>query len=145
MSRITEEPIDCAACAKALQNPQSGGFVAFEGWVRNHNEGKDVKGLFYEAYNTLADSELEKILQEAKDGYAIEDVNAIHRVGCLQIGEVAVWVGAVAAHRGAAFDACQYVIDQLKIRIPVWKQEQYVDGTREWVACHHCAEAGHKH
>ena len=116
--------------------------MAFEGWVRDHNEGKAVAGLHYEAYAALAESELAKILEEAQSRFAIEKAEAVHRTGELGIGEMAVWVGAVAAHRGPAFEACQYVIGQLKVRLPIWKQEQYVDGTREWVACHHCAVAG---
>ena len=142
MFRITAEPIDPASCRRALEHPSAGGFVAFEGWVRDHNEGKAVVSLEYEAYAALAEKEGERILEEARRRFAVEHVGVVHRTGHLAIGDLAVWVGASAAHRDAAFAACRYVIDELKRRVPIWKREHYADGTAEWVNCAACA---HEH
>jgi molybdopterin synthase catalytic subunit len=130
---ISSEPIDTGACRRALSADAAGAFVAFEGWVRDHNEGRAVTLLEYEAYAVLATSEGEKILAEAAERFEVEAVHAVHRTGRLAIGDLAVWVGVSAAHRGAAFDACRYVIDEVKARVPIWKREHYADGTVEWV------------
>lgn len=133
MFEIASDPIDPAACRRALAAEAAGAFVAFEGWVRDHNGGRAVTALEYEAYATLATSEGEAILAEAADRFEVEAVHAVHRTGRLAIGDLAVWVGVSAAHRGAAFDACRYVIDEVKARVPIWKREHYADGTVEWV------------
>jgi molybdopterin synthase catalytic subunit len=143
MFRITDQPIDSNRCRQALQHPSAGGYAAFEGWVRDHNDGRSVASLEYEAYEALAVKEGEKILEEARERFAIGAVGAVHRVGHLAIGDLAVWVGVAAAHRDAAFAACRYVIDELKHRVPIWKREHYVDGTSEWVACAGCGDAVH--
>lgn len=128
---------------QSLQHPGSGGYVAFEGWVRDHNQGRRVLRLEYEAFTPLAVREAERILDEARRRYPIQCVAAAHRVGSLAIGELAVWVGVSASHRGAAFDACRYVIDEIKHRLPIWKKEHYEDGDSGWVNCEQCAAAGH--
>ena len=133
MFEIASDPIDPAACRRALAAEAAGAFVAFEGWVRDHNGGRAVTALEYEAYATLATSEGEAILAEAADRFEVEAVHAVHRTGRLAIGDLAVWVGVSAAHRGAAFDACRYVIDEVKARVPIWKRKHYADGTVEWV------------
>lgn len=130
---------------QGLQHSGCGGYVAFEGWVRDHNEGRRVLRLEYEAFATLAEREAERILEEARARFEISCVACAHRVGSLAIGEIAVWVGVSAPHRGAAFDACRYVIDQIKHRLPIWKKEFYEDGDSGWVNCEHCAAAGHGH
>jgi adenylyltransferase/sulfurtransferase len=120
-------------------------YVSFEGWVRDHNEGKSVVSLDYEAFETLANSEGMRILGEAIAKFGLCDAACLHRIGALAIGEMAVWVGVTAAHRGEAFAACRYVIDEIKIRLPVWKREVYADGSVEWVNCQACAAHGHGH
>lgn len=139
MFRITSEPIDTAACHGALESSSAGGFVAFEGWVRDHNEGRAVLELEYEAYVALAESEGLRILAEASERFDVVRAGAVHRTGHLAIGELAVWVGVSAAHRDAAFAACRYIIDETKRRVPIWKREHYADGTVEWVNCAGCA------
>jgi molybdopterin synthase catalytic subunit len=109
--------------------------VTFEGWVRDHNDGLPVLALDYEAYAPLAEKEGERILAEAREKFAIVGAVCIHRVGSLRIGDLAVWVGVSAAHRGAAFDACRFVIDETKARVPVWKKEHYADGDTAWINC----------
>ena len=107
----------------------------FEGWVRLSNEGKTVTGLEYEAYEALSLKEGRTITDEAKDKFAILDAACIHRTGLLTVGGLAVWVGVTAEHRGPAFAACSFIIDQIKHRLPIWKKETYSDGSHAWVNC----------
>lgn len=130
---LSETVIDAAALTRELAQARAGACVTFEGWVRDHNDGRAVLRLGYQAYASLAQSEGERILAEARDKFAILDVRCVHRVGLLEIGEPAVWVGVSAAHRGAAFDACRYIIDEVKSRVPIWKNEHYADGESGWL------------
>jgi molybdopterin synthase catalytic subunit len=132
---FNDKPIDTAALQATLNHATAGGFVAFEGWVRNHNEGMAVLKLEYEAFADLAVKEGQRIVDEALQKYAITGAACVHRVGLLEIGDMAVWVGAAAAHRGAAFDACRYIIDEVKQRVPIWKKEHYASGDSGWVNC----------
>lgn len=140
MFRIISDPIDTRACRERISAPAAGGFAVFEGCVRDHNDGRAVDFLEYEAYAALAEKEGRRILEEARKRFDIERAYAEHRTGRLEIGEVAVWVGVSAAHRDAAFAACRYVIDEVKRRVPIWKREQYADGTSHWVNCARCAQ-----
>ncbi|HVY23199.1 MAG TPA: molybdenum cofactor biosynthesis protein MoaE [Steroidobacteraceae bacterium] len=134
--------IDCASLQNELRDMRAGGFASFEGWVRNHNEGHDVIKLEYEAFEALGIKEGERIVTEAINKFGVLRAACVHRVGELQIGDVAVWVGVSAVHRGEAFDACRYIIDAVKHRVPIWKKEHYVNGDSGWVNCEHCAAAG---
>lgn len=129
MFEITDGVIEQAPAASA----EAGAMVVFTGIVRNHNEGQAVESLEYEAHDDLAKAEGEKILATARSLFDIEEAHCIHRVGRLQIGDVAVMVTVTAAHRKAAFDACQYIIDEIKRRVPIWKREVYTDGKTEWL------------
>ena len=131
--RLSETPFDTATLRSALLDDRVGGYASFEGWVRNHNEGRDVGGLRYEAHQTLALAEGRRVLEEAKERFDIIDTHCVHRVGDLAIGELAVWVGVTAAHRDAAFAACRFVIDEVKARVPIWKHERYRDGDAGWL------------
>jgi molybdopterin synthase catalytic subunit len=135
MFKISAEPLDPAALKRDLLDAHAGACVTFEGWVRDHNDGRPVRALDYEAFASLAEREGERILAEAHEKFSIVALRCVHRVGALQIGDLAVWVGIAAAHRGAAFDACRYVIDETKARVPIWKKEHYADGSSEWVNC----------
>ncbi len=135
MFRILTEPIDPVALQRELADVQAGACVAFEGWVRNRNDGHPVLSLEYEAYAPLAVKEGTRILNEARGKFALVAVAAVHRVGHLNIGELAVWVSVTAEHRGAAFDACRYIIDEAKARVPIWKKEHYADGATVWINC----------
>lgn len=139
MFSLTNAVIDTQLAHQALQNQTAGALTVFEGWVRNHNEGKAVSALEYQVYEALAQSEGEKILAEAKQKFDVHDVRCIHRFGLLKLGECAVWVGATSSHRGDAFKATRYVIDELKHRLPIWKKEHYVNESPSWVFCrdHH--------
>ena len=139
--RFTTTAIDLAALRTALADPACGGYAAFEGWVRDHNEGARVQRLEYEAYEVLAVREGERILAEAVRRFGVSRAACVHRLGSLAIGDVAVWVGASAPHRNEAFLACRFIIDEVKHRLPIWKKEHYVGGDSGWVNCEACATA----
>ncbi len=127
--------LDPEALKRLLPDDRAGACVTFEGWVRNHNEREAVVALEYEAHAPIARAEGERIIAEAKARFAITAAHCRHRVGKLEIGECAVWVGVSAAHRDAAFDACRYIIDETKLRVPIWKKEHYRAGHSGWVNC----------
>ena len=131
--RLSAVPIEVAPLRAALLAHGAGAYASFEGWVRDHNEGRAVRGLAYEAYAALAESEGAKVLAEARERFAIVEVACVHRVGELALGELAVWVGVSAAHRGPAFEACRWIIDEVKSRVPIWKNERYADGKGQWL------------
>lgn len=116
--------------------PDCGAVAVFWGRVRDHNEGRAVRGLEYSTYPELALKEGGRILAEARQRFAIRACRAVHRTGVLDLGEAAVLVEAAAAHRGPAFEACSWIIDQIKARVPLWKKEAYVTGETAWVMCH---------
>ena len=138
MFYLDEKSLNTTELQHELCNHRAGGYVSFEGWVRNHNLGKEVTRLEYEAYEPLAVKEASKIITEAQQKFSILDAHCVHRIGSLGIGDVAVWVGVNSVHRGPAFAACEYIIDELKIRVPIWKKEHYLDGDSGWVKCEHC-------
>ena len=133
--KITSTAIDPESLKRTLEADAAGACVTFEGWVRDHNDGAPVVALEYEAHAGIAEEEGAKILREARERFAIATARCEHRVGKLAIGDCAVWVGVSAAHRGAAFDACRYIIDETKQRVPIWKKEHYRDGQSGWVNC----------
>ena len=118
-----------------MRSDACGGIVTFLGVVRdNAPDGRGVTGLSYEAHEAMAVAEFETIVRDAVAQHGDVRVAILHRVGELKVGEVAVAVSVASAHRAAAFDACEFAIDALKRRAPIWKKEHYVDGTAEWVA-----------
>ncbi|MBT8071842.1 MAG: molybdenum cofactor biosynthesis protein MoaE [Xanthomonadales bacterium] len=142
---VSDTPIDVAAARQAVADRSCGALVVFEGWIRDHNEGQEVERLEYEVYRPVAVKEGERIIDEAVERFGVSNALCIHREGLLELGEVAVLVCVSSPHRGEAFDACRYIIDQAKTRLPIWKKEHYVSGVSEWVNCEHCAAAGHAH
>jgi molybdopterin synthase catalytic subunit len=135
MFTIASTSIDPAGLQRALTDARAGACVTFEGWVRDRNEGQPVLSLEYEAYALLAETEGERILAEARDKFALIGAHGVHRIGHLRLGEMAVWVGVTAEHRGAAFEACRYIIDEAKARLPIWKKEHYASGATAWINC----------
>ncbi len=140
--RIGGEEIHPDELRVELFDPAAGAYVAFEGWIRNKNEGHEVLRLEYEAYGIIAIKEGQKVIAEAREKYPILQAHCVHRTGLLEIGECAVWVGVASAHRDEAFLACRYIIDEVKVRLPIWKKEHYVDGHSGWVNCERCAAHG---
>ncbi|MEO1574087.1 MAG: molybdenum cofactor biosynthesis protein MoaE [Pseudomonadota bacterium] len=147
MSRvlISAVPLDVVAAVAAVRDPRCGAYVSFEGWVRNHNEGREVRELEYEVYTPLAIKEGERIIDEAVSRFGVHHAQLQHREGLLALGDCAVWVGVTAPHRDEAFAACRYIIDEAKVRLPIWKKEHYVDGDSGWVNCERCAAHAHDH
>jgi len=141
--KFTDQPINPDIFRCELFDPTAGAYVGFEGWIRNENEGYSVERLEYEAYEPLAISEGEKVITEAGERFAILHAHCVHRTGMLEIGECAVWVGVSSEHRDEAFNACRYIIDQVKVRLPIWKKEYYTNGNSGWVNCKRCAQYGH--
>jgi molybdopterin synthase catalytic subunit len=139
--RFTDTSIDTTAARHEVLDAGAGGYVSFEGWVRDHNEGREVTRLEYEAFQALALREGERILAEAIARFPVKHALCIHRTGALDLTDMAVWVGVSAAHRGEAFAACRYIIDEVKHRLPIWKKEHYRGGDSGWVNCEHCAAA----
>lgn len=137
--RFSHTPIETSALGAQLADPACGGYVAFEGWVRDNNEGERVRHLEYEAFEALAVREGERIVAEAIARFGVTHAACVHRVGDLSVGELAVWVGVSAPHRDEAFRACRYIIDEVKHRVPIWKKEHYVSGDSGWVNCERCA------
>jgi adenylyltransferase/sulfurtransferase len=136
---FSRSSLDTARLAGTLADRRCGGYCSFEGWVRDHNEGRSVLRLEYEAFEALATKEGERILEEARQRFGVENLACVHRIGELGIGELAVWVGVSGAHRDEAFRACRYVIDEVKHRLPIWKKEHYHRGDSGWVNCERCA------
>lgn len=141
--KLSQDKIATDKLKASLESPKAGALVCFEGIVRNHNDGKAVRTLEYEAYQSLAENEAEKILAEASQRYSILAAVCVHRTGLLNIGETAVFVGVTSAHRDAAFQGCRYIIDEIKTRLPIWKKESYEDGSSDWVNCQHAASETH--
>ena len=144
MFTLSSEPIDGAALQKRLRDAGAGACATFEGWVRDENEGRDVVQLEYEGYEAVATKEGEKVLAEALDKFDIMHAECVHRVGHLNIGDMAVWIGVSAGHRAAAFDACRFIIDEIKHRLPIWKKESYADGDSGWVNVEEGSKVGSK-
>lgn len=137
MFRIVTEAIDVESLKQVVRRGD-GGVVTFLGVVREDaDDGRPVSALWYEAHETMAVREFEAIEKEARERFGDVRVAIIHRIGELRVGEVSVAVLAAAPHRGAAFDACRYAIDELKRRAPIWKKEQYAGGGAEWRASGH--------
>jgi|SRR5690242_10206500 len=132
-SAILDAPIDVTQLLERVNNTRNGATVLFLGIVRDVNDGRDVTGIEYTAYRSMAERELATIIEEAAAIADTNDVAVEHRLGELGIGDCSVAVAVGHPHRGRAFDAARYVIEQLKKRVPIWKREQYLDGTREWV------------
>lgn len=138
--KITDDVISSEQLRLSLNSPTCGGYCSFEGWVRDHHEGKSVSSLEYSSYQELANKEGNRIIEAAIERFDIQDIRCHHRIGHLQIGEMAVYVGVSAAHRDAAFQACRYVIDEIKNSVPIWKKEYYTDSSTAWPKCKSCSD-----
>jgi len=142
---VSDVAIDPVAARLSVADNSCGALVVFEGWIRDHNEGQAVERLEYEVYRPLAEKEGLVIINEAIEKFGISNAMCIHREGLLELNDIAVIVCVSSPHRGEAFSACRYIIDEVKSRLPIWKKEHYVTGISEWVNCEHCAAAGHSH
>ena len=125
---ITRAEIASARILEGLKAGADGAVCSFDGIVRNHTRGRQTLFLDYEAYEAMALEQMRSLATEALAKFAVRDIALVHRLGRLEIGETSVLVGVASAHRGAAFDACRWLIDTLKKQVPIWKKEQFVDG-----------------
>ena len=140
--RITRDPIDASGLLAECASPRDGAVLLFLGVVRDHNEGRDVGHLDYEAFAPMAERVLSQIVEEARARWEVGAMTVEHRVGRLQIGEASVAIVVAAPHRGEAYEASRYVIEELKKRAPIWKREGYLDGEAEWLGGSTPAPAG---
>jgi molybdopterin synthase catalytic subunit len=129
---VRDEPLDVAEVTAAVADPAAGGLNVFVGAVRDHDGGHDVRGLEYSAHPT-AHERLAEVAAEVAADFDVIAVAAVHRVGVLEIGDLAVVSAVSAAHRGTAFEASRALIDRLKERVPIWKHQVFADGSEEWV------------
>lgn len=129
---LRETPLEVDEVVAALDDEASGGLTLFVGRVRDHDHGKGVLGLDYSAHPTALDK-LREVCERVAAEHDVQGVAAVHRVGSLDIGDVAVVVATTSAHRGTAFDASRALIDTLKDEVPIWKHQRFADGTEEWV------------
>ena len=130
---LVDRPIDTTALVAEVASHRHGATILFIGTVRDLNDGRPVSGMEYSAYRAMAARELDAIGSEASARFDTEDIVIEHRLGTLALGDASVAIAVAHPHRGEAFDAARFVIEQLKQRVPIWKLEQYHDGTREWV------------
>jgi molybdopterin synthase catalytic subunit len=129
---LTDVPVDPGTLVRQVSSADRGGIVTFLGVVRDHHAGRSVERLEYHAYEAMAEAECRRIVVEAEHRWPCR-VALSHRTGQLAIGEIAVAIAVGAGHRGEAFEACRWVIDELKRRVPIWKRELYLDGSEAWV------------
>ena len=125
---LVRERIDAAAVAERLKRPEDGAAVIFDGVVRDNTRGRRTLYLDYEAYEPMALQQMESLAAQARERFAIRAASIVHRLGRLEIGETSVLIVVAAAHRGAAFEACRWIIDTLKKTVPIWKKEYFEDG-----------------
>lgn len=142
---VTDRSIEVGPHYAAMLSSGTGAVVLFSGNVRDHNEGKAVSRLYYEAYDGMVQRVLQQIAEEAVGRWRLARMAIVQRIGWIPVGEPAVIVLASHAHRNEAFQAARYGIDELKRRAPIWKKEIYTDGSENWVACHHHGPEPHVH
>ena len=130
---IVRNTLDVTALSSEAASPDCGATAVFLGTVRSENEGRNVHGIEYSAYEEMAEREMLTILEESTVRYSIHSAIIEHRIGDLDVGDASIAVVVTHPHRAAAMDALRYIVDETKARAPIWKREKYSDGTREWV------------
>jgi molybdopterin synthase catalytic subunit len=130
---IVRDPLQPSAALAEVASVANGAAIVFVGTVREVNDGRAVTGIEYSAYEGMAARELAAIAGEAAARSGTTDIVVEHRIGRLELGEASMVIAVAHPHRAEAYDASRYIIEQLKRRVPIWKREEYVDGTREWV------------
>jgi len=133
MFALSDQPLERHPARQQWTDHRAGALVVFEGRVRRTNLGRNVVRLEYEAATDIAAAEFAMLEEETRARFDVVDIACLHRTGMLELGEPAVWMAVLAAHRDAAFDACRYLIDELKKRLPIWKKEYYEDGDSGWI------------
>ena len=131
-AEITLQPLDVGAIARRVVPANCGAIVTLDGFVRQFTRGRETEYLVYEAYEPMALKEMEKLVARAHEEFEIENVTIVHRLGRLEIGETSLVIAVAAPHRRAAFEACEWLIKELKRTVPIWKKEVYADG-ETWI------------
>lgn len=134
MIAITSDDLDVAAHERAVRDPRAGAVVSFAGVVRDHDGGRVVRLLAYEGHPT-AEAVLREVAEEIAKDPEVYAVAVSHRIGVLDVGDVALAAAVSTAHRAGAFAACTRLVDEVKARLPIWKRQVFADGTEEWVNC----------
>lgn len=132
MFSVSDLPINREELVNAVESPEAGAIAIFDGVVRNNADGKKVLRMEYEAHKDMAENMMRKLADETIKKYAVLSVAMQHRTGLLEIGESSVIIAVSSAHRAEAFEACRYVIDTIKVTLPIWKKEYFDDGSK-WV------------
>ena len=138
---ITDETINLQKVFSDESPPSCGAVAYFTGIVRNHDQGRAVKSLYYDCYRSMAEKMIKALIEEAEVRWDVEKVRVSHRIGRLEIGEVAVAIAVSSAHRAEAFETCRFMIEGIKEKVPIWKKEIFEDGMSEWVSCAHVEAA----
>jgi molybdopterin synthase catalytic subunit len=134
---ILSRPLEIPKYQRLLDDASCGGQCVFEGRVRTHNEGREVLALAYECYEPMALRQMAELRNLALERFKLGKAVLAHRIGAVPIGEAAVWIGVASAHREEAFSACRFLIDEVKLKVPIWKKETYHSGNCAWVGCSH--------
>lgn len=135
-AEISEQALDIQKACDFVADPMHGAIDTFVGIVRNHHEGQKVTGITYDVHDVLAEKTLHDICEEAQGFWPETKYYVAHYKGTLDVGGISVLIAVSAAHRAEAFEACRYIIEEIKKRLPVWKQEHYPDGKSEWLPGH---------
>jgi molybdopterin synthase catalytic subunit len=130
---ITEDPLQLEPLLAETEDESSGALVVFYGTVRNENEGRPVSGMTYEAHVSMAEKVLRELEAEVLDRFDVRRCRIVHRIGALKLGEASVIIVVRGGHRGPTYEASRYAIDELKQRVPIWKQEHYIDGDSRYL------------
>ena len=125
---LTRQPIDAQMMMEKIKRGEDGAVAVFDGIVRNNTRGRQTLYLDYEAYQEMAEKQMRELAKQARERFGVRHVTIVHRLGRLEVGETSVLIVVASAHRGAAFDACRWLIDTLKKTVPIWKKETFVDG-----------------
>lgn len=141
MSYLTDDPIDTTALVRRTMRPADGACIVFEGVVRDHNEGKRVQSIFYDAYRSMAEKEMERVIDEVRGAHPDVAIAVQHRLGHLQVGDASIVIVCTSPHRADAYEASRMAIDTIKKRVPIWKKE-FGPGGEEWVGWQGGATAG---
>lgn len=133
MIQLTHDPIDYAALTESVRSPQAGATLLFLGTVREFTQGRQTVRLNYEAYPEMAMVQMQKLLDAAQSRWPIVAGAIVHRLGRLELGDISIAVAVSTPHRHQAYDAGRWLIDTLKETVPIWKEENWSDGSKEWV------------
>ncbi len=131
--RVTPDPIDSQALMRQVRSDADGAVILFTGVVRNHDGGRQVTGLRYEAYEEMAVRKMTEICDAVRQRFGVTDIAVIHRTGDLEVGEISVAIAVASPHRDEAYKASREVIERLKREVPIWKRERYADGQEGWL------------